>query len=352
MIAAGNLRALCANGHIEELMDEARAISWRHFGKSIELYYSYYQDKADKLQFTKDARERYKHEFIQGIKDSMVNLPPVINLSGNRCELSCDHCKKINLRAMLNADTPEKLYTLVKEFHSNGAQGFLLSAGSRIDGTTIIEPVFDKTIMRIKRDFGSYLGIHAGYISRTRVREIKELGVDSILVDVIGHEDTLRQVYHLERPLSVIEDVIRYAIEEKIDVIPHICIGLHYGRIIGEYDAIDMLAKYPLKNITFIILEPTPGTPMADVIPPDAESVSRLLVYSRFKLPKVLHALGCIRPIGSYGEKIELAAIQAGCNRIAGISSDLTISRCMAYGLNYNIGSHCCMIGNGMFNTK
>ncbi|HBV97296.1 MAG: hypothetical protein JL50_12890 [Peptococcaceae bacterium BICA1-7] len=351
MGASDYLRIKCSSSPVDWLMEEARNISWKHFGKNIELYYSYYQDKSNETQFTKDARERYKVDYISKIKKSLVNVTPIISLSGQRCELRCDHCKTITLRAMYDAESPEKLYQSAKSFYLNGSKGILLSAGSRKDGSTLIGQEYNDTIKRIKEDFSMYIGVHAGYVSRQRVKEIKELGADSILIDVIGHQETLSKVYHIERPLSVVEEVISYTIEENIDVIPHICIGLHYGEIKGEYDAIKMLSKYPLKYITFIILVPTPGTPMASLDPPDITSVARVMAYGRFKLPKVIHSLGCTRPIGVFGEEAELMAIQLGCNRIAGISSDLTIKKCKELGLNFNIASHCCMIGNGMFDS-
>lgn len=346
------LRNKCSSSPIESLMEEARQISWKYFGKNIELFYSYYQDQSNLTQFTKYAKERYKIDYINEIKNKLVNVTPIISLSGQRCELRCDHCRTITLRAMYSAESPQKLYHSAKKFYLEGSKGILLSAGSRKDGSSIIGHEFNDTIKRIKNEFSMYIGVHTGYVSRERVKEIKELGVDSILVDVIGHTDTLREVYHIDRPIRVIEDVINYAFEENIDVIPHICIGLHYGEIKGEYDAIDMLAKYPLKYLTFIILVPTPGTPMASLNPPDITSVTRVFAYGRFKLPKVIQSLGCTRPIGIYGEKAELMAIKLGCNRIAGISSDLTIAKCKELGLNFNLGSHCCMIGNGMFNKQ
>lgn len=343
------LRNKCYNSSIQTLMEESQNISWMYFGKNIELYYSYYQDKSNENQFTRDSKERYKIEFITKIKNSLVNVTPIISLSGTRCELKCDHCKTMTLRAMHIVEAPDDLYSSVKTFYERGSKGVLLSGGSKKNGSTMIGREFDETIKRIKREFNIYIGVHIGYISKDRLKEIKELGVDSVLVDVIGDEDTLRKVYHIERPLSIIEDVIKHTFEENIDVIPHICIGLHYGNIRGEYDAIDMLAKYPLKYLTFIILTPTPGTPMASLKPPDLDGVARVLAYGRFKLPKVIHSLGCNRPIGRYGEKTESMAIQLGCNRIAGISSDLTILKCRELGLSYSIASHCCMIGNGVF---
>ena len=343
-----NLRHRCNNSPVESLMEESRTISRKYFGKNIELYYSYYQDKSIETQFTRDAKEKYKLSYIKKIKSTLINVTPIISLSGQRCELRCDHCKTITLRGMCGVDGPEELYRCVERFYKQGSKGILLSAGSRKDGSTIIENDFNDTIKRIKNDFDMYIGLHAGYVSRERVKEIKQLGVDSVLVDIIGHSDTLQKVYHIDRPLKVIEEVVNYTFEEGIDVIPHICIGLHYGQIKGEYDAIDMLAKYPLKYLTFIILVPTPGTPMASLTPPSITSVARVLAYGRFKLPNVIHSLGCTRPMGAYGEKTELMAIELGCNRIAGISSDTTISRCRKLGLKYNLGSHCCMIGNGL----
>jgi uncharacterized radical SAM superfamily protein len=349
MSEVNGLKEKCMSYPLDELMQEARTISWEHFGKKIELYYSYYQSKADETQITKDVKEKYQNGFIKSIKDSLVDVTPIISLSGNRCELMCEHCKKINLMGMHKATTPDELYGSIRTFCENGSCGFLLSAGSRKTGETIIGPEFDDMIKKIKAEFDVYIGIHVGYISRERVGDFKQLGVDSLLIDVIGCEKTLKDVYHVNRPLSVIDDTLSYIFDQKIDVIPHICIGLHYGQIIGEYDAVDMLSKYPVKYVTYVILQPTPGTPMANVNPPTQEEVTRVLSYSRLRLPKALTSLGCIRPIGRYGEIMEEMAIKAGCNRIAGISSEKTLETCQHFGLQYNMASHCCMIGNGLF---
>ncbi len=41
--------------------------------------------------------------------------------------------------------------------------------------------------------------VHTGLIRREIAEELKEAGVDQILIDVIGDEDTIHEVYHLEQ---------------------------------------------------------------------------------------------------------------------------------------------------------
>ncbi|MDY6905349.1 MAG: radical SAM protein [Thermodesulfobacteriota bacterium] len=348
-LAEEDLREKHQRADLDALIEESRQISWNHFGKKVELYYSYYEDTALKINMTEDVKENYNKDFITELRGSLSYVPPIINISGLECELRCDHCNRLSLWAMQMSETPEKLYETAKLASSNGARGILLSGGSYKDGTTMIKPEMDKIIYRIKKEFNLYIGIHVGYISRQRVRELKDLGVDSLLVDIIGDQETLKRVYHIDRPLSVIDDVIRYTVEEEIDVIPHICIGLHYGEIKGEYSAIDMLAKYPLKYVTFIMLVPMPKTKMAGLSSPEIEEVVRVMTYGRVKLPKVVHSMGCMRPIGRYGEQMEELALSMGCNRIANVSSDNIFSKCNELGIEYEIAEGCCMVGNGMF---
>lgn len=350
MLSPEALRKKCETAPLEELIEEARKISWDYFGEKVEFFYSYHQEISSRTKLTRGINVDYKADYIKEIKDSLTPTTPILSLSGARCELKCEHCKTMYLRAMRPAGTPEELYEIAKECQPKGTKAMMLSAGSNKKGETMISPDFYDAIRRIKKDFGYYIGVMFGYGTRQRVKEMKALGVNSIILDVIGDEETMGNVYHLECSMSAIEDTIRYTFEEGIDVIPHICIGLNFGKITGEYAGIEMLTRYPIKLLNYIVITPTLGTPMADIDIPSPEQIARILIYSRFRLPRALHHLGCTRPIrGNYAEAVEAYAVRLGCNRISGISSDLPTRICDELGAEYNFSPHCCMYGNTLF---
>src|SRR5690606_42099947 len=51
--------------------------------------------------------------------------------------------------------------------------------------------------------------------------------------------ETIRQVYKLDRPVADFEATLAALCETDMEVVPHIVIGLHYGRILGEAGHLD-----------------------------------------------------------------------------------------------------------------
>mgnify|MGYP006148798749 CR=1 FL=1 len=58
--------------------------------------------------------------------------------------------------------------------------------------------------------------------------------MDTAMMDVIGSDETIREVYHLDRPVDDFESTLAALCSTRMQVVPHIVIGLHYGRILGE----------------------------------------------------------------------------------------------------------------------
>ena len=74
---------------------------------------------------------------------------------------------------------------------------------------------------------------------------MESAGVDTAMMDVIGAEETIREVYHLDRPVEDFEATLAALCATRMEVVPHIVIGLHYGRILGEARALDICARHP-----------------------------------------------------------------------------------------------------------
>ena len=59
-------------------------------------------------------------------------------------------------------------------------------------------------------------------------------GIDVAMTDMIGAQDTIHDVYHLDRPVADFEKTLAALTATSMEVVPHIVIGLHYGRLLGE----------------------------------------------------------------------------------------------------------------------
>jgi uncharacterized radical SAM superfamily protein len=92
---------------------------------------------------------------------------------------------------------------------------------------------------------------------------------------------------------------------------------LHYGKFLGEYDALEMIKKYDVHALILVILTPMQDTPMKDVDPPSTDEVEEFFHKARIALPKSNILVGCARPGGNYKKIVDLAAVNAGLNGIA-----------------------------------
>ena len=144
-----------------------------------------------------------------------------------------------------------------------------------------------------------------------------DAGVDTAMMDVIGAQETIRDVYHLERPVEDFEATLAALCATTMEVVPHIVIGLHYGRILGEAGGARHRQPPPrafaraggdhavLRQARHLRDAATPRT--------SAASSSRRASESR--TAQVL--LGCARPPGMHRRVTDAYAVMAGLDGIA-----------------------------------
>ncbi|MGQ9817189.1 MAG: radical SAM protein [bacterium] len=297
--------------------DKARDLSYRHHGKKIIFFIP--------GMFTYN-RQRGKY--------------PAVSLTGKNCHLSCRHCQGKLLETMIPATTPEELINTANELRKNGAHGFLLSGGYD-RGHKIAWHKFVPAIRKIK-DFDDFkISVHCGIIDKKTARMLKEAGVDQALIDVIGDDMTIARVYKTDIKVSNIVNSIQALLDAEIPVIPHIVVGMNYGRIVGEYHAVDLLKNLPIKMLVFVSLMPLPGTEMQNIKLPAAEDVARILIYARLQYPEMEMALGCARRRGYW--QIDTWAIECGINRIA-LPAEEAIEKAKNYGLLIKWQKTCCSL--------
>lgn len=173
--------------------------------------------------------------------------------------------------------------------------------------------------------------------------DLKTAGVDQALVDVIGSEKTAQDVYHLKGGVDSVLKTMDALSHAEIEMAPHIIMGLHFGEILGEYQALEIMKNYHIKKYVVVVLNPLKQTPMENVVPPPPDEIGRFLVKARREMPQSLASLGCARPRGKYRLAVDMLAVKAGVNSIA-LASDKAVELALNMGLEVKYESSCCSV--------
>ncbi|MEM3622817.1 MAG: radical SAM protein, partial [Candidatus Bathyarchaeia archaeon] len=162
---------------------------------------------------------------------------PTISVTGKGCALKCKHCGGKVLETMYSAVTPEKLFALCSKLKREGASGCLISGGCLPNGSVPLENFVD-TIGKVKRDLGLTVFVHTGIIDFSMAKRLKDAGVDAALIDIIGSDETIKEIYNLKMTTMDYENSLKALSEVGIAFVPHVIVGLHYGKLKGELHAL------------------------------------------------------------------------------------------------------------------
>ena len=268
----------------------------------------------DTIAFHAPGLRRYRtEEYAHPDANAFVS----ISLTGRACALGCDHCGTEVLKGMTALPrTEDSLFDLCARAAARGARGVLISGGCDAQGRVpLLRHVPD--LLRARRELGLQVRVHPGLPDEETCAALAEVGIDGAMVDIIGHADTIREVYHLPAQPAHYETVLANLARYGVPAVPHIVLGLHYGRLLGEWEALEMVARHPRKLLVLVVLMPLSGTPMARVAPPPLEQVGAFFETARRRLPATPIVLGCARPMGDYKRAVDRLAIDAGLNGIA-----------------------------------
>ena len=274
------------------------------------------------------------------------NSFPAFSVTAGGCALDCDHCQAKILEPMIPATNPEMLERKVRELvATQDLQGFLLSGGSTKKNEIRYERYYP-VLERLKRDHPKLkIAIHSALLDAPRARAMAAAGVDTAMMDVIGSQDTIRQVYHLDRPVADFEATLAALCETSMEVVPHIVIGLHYGRILGEPAALDIVSRHRIHSLVLVVIMPfyaKPGT----FATPDAAEVGRIFLQSRKTIADRQVLLGCARPPGMHRRVTDAYAVMAGLDGIA-FPADGTLAVAHAIGRPAVQEHACCSMKTG-----
>src|SRR5665647_3357091 len=171
---------------------------------------------------------------------SSTNAFPTISITSNACALNCKHCGGKVLETMHSAMTPEKLFKLGLKLKRNGAKGCLVSGGCLPDGSVPLDD-FVPILGRFKGELGLTVFVHTGIIKQETAVALKEAGVDSVLIDVIGSAETVRKIYNLKVTVQDYADSLKALQDTKLTFVPHVIVGLNEGKLDGELRALQMI---------------------------------------------------------------------------------------------------------------
>lgn len=298
-----------ALGSIEALEDAAldRALVER-FERSAALV------RRREIRFSTPTFRAYSSCDMEGCGK---NSFPAFSITAAGCALMCEHCQAKILEPMIPATSPEMLESKVRALVvTQDLQGFLLSGGSTRRNEIRYErylPVLE----RLKREFPHLrVAVHSALLDAPRARAMASAGVDTVMMDVIGSADTIREVYHLDRPVDDFEATLAALCSTTMEVVPHIVIGLHYGRIVGEFAALDIVSRHRIHSLVLVVIMPfyaRPGT----FVTPTTSDIGDVFLEARARLRERQVLLGCARPPGMHRRVTDAYAVMAGLDGIA-----------------------------------
>jgi len=239
-----------------------------------------------------------------------------ISVTGDACALKCDHCQMKVLQGMAALDTGTSLFDLCRRQAELGARGVLISGGCDSRGRVPLLNHMDD-IRRVRTELGLTIRVHPGLVDEELARALGTVAIDGAMLDIIGAEETIRDVYHMDVPPEEYERSLERLERYEVPTIPHIVLGLHFGEFRGEERALEIIARHPPRLLVLVILMPLYGTPMAGVTPPSAGEIGSFFELARASLPRTPIALGCARPSGISKEVVDRMAVDAGFTGIA-----------------------------------
>jgi uncharacterized radical SAM superfamily protein len=310
------------NRQLDELLQDAWSIREKNF--------------EPVLAASAPSAKTYISDYHRNEKGAFIN----VSITGSRCSLNCEHCNGTLLETMRHIATGDELVALGEQLADEGCQGILVSGGSTPEGDVKLDDFYNG-IARLK-ELGLKVLVHTGLATRETAKRLADIGVDQVLLDIIGDEETIKGVYHLDKSPEDFYNSMKCMLDAGLDVVPHILIGLNYGKIAGEYAALDMVTKAGCSTIIFVVLNPTRGTAMEKVEPTQPEEVGRLVAAARIANPRAIINMGCARPPQKKVE-MEALALGAGINGIA-YPTDETIKLAVEKGLMVTFKDTCCSL--------
>jgi len=289
-----------------------------------------------KINFSVSGVKHYENEYYKNSSSSFAAL----SVTGGSCCLGCAHCNGTILQSMHDVSGMEKFISRIDKLSDSGCTGVLVSGGSDLNGAVPLLPYIDG-IARAKQR-GLKVVVHTGLVDRETAYTLKSANVDQVLLDLIGSDKTIQDVYGIQKKTEDFLKSMGYCKDAGLCLAPHLVIGLDFGRIEGEYHAIDMARNAGVENFVLVVLSPKRGTKMQNVLPPPLDNVLKVFSYAANTLGDTNISLGCARPF-EYSIDLEKAAIDLGFSAIAYPHGE-TIEYAKQLGVSFSFLEECCCL--------
>jgi len=240
---------------------------------------------------------------------------PSISITGNSCSLMCQHCEGKLLQRLIPAITCEELEKKALALHKRGAIGVLLTGGCDERGSVPIRSIIP-AIKKLKEKTDLIIIAHTGFITLEEAKLLKDSGLSGIGFDVMGDMDAVKEVYGLDVSEKEYIDSLRAISDSGLSVFPHVCVGIHFGKLGGEFHALEMIRSVAPSTIIITGLMPVAGTAMEHIKPQpsDFETVIKKAIEM---FPRTPIVLGCAHSSGKDRAQIEKKALLCGVSGIA-----------------------------------
>ena len=241
---------------------------------------------------------------------------PPISITGNECELHCEHCNEKYLSGMTHIINNKELEDFLMQHYKKGGIGALISGGCLQDGSVPLLKFLD-TIKKVKAKTNLIINTHTGLLNEETAKKLAEANVDIISFDVNMDSEVIKNIYHLNKDLRDYKETFNLLKINNLNIVPHICVGLHYGEIHKELDSLKFIKESGMDPslIVLIALIP-PKNSQIEFKTPNQYDIAKIITLIRIIFPKTEISLGCMRPRGKIREEIEKYAIKAGITRI------------------------------------
>ncbi len=267
---------------------------------------------------------------------------PSISVTGKDCALNCEHCNAHLLETMIPATSPDALWKVFNDIKEKGGSGCLISGGATPKGDTPLME-FIPTIKKAKNELDLDIVVHTGVVYPETAQALGEAGIDGAMLDIIGSDETLRQIYHMDKSVDIFDESMSHLEDYGVPYMPHIIAGLHYGELVGEAHAIKMIAKHDPNSVVVVAFMPLDHTPMQDTKPASPIDIARVIIATRLAIPEKPLILGCARPLGDHRRITDRLAIDAGVNGIA-YPSDEGYEYAEEKGFKLSFADQCCSL--------
>jgi len=310
---------------LKDLQTEAFRLRKAHFG--------------NELTFSFPGTVAYDHGELNSNNEKFA----AISITGKHCHLQCAHCKGTLLESMIPATDPETFSGIMNRLRTRGAHGVLVSGGADRNGAVPLK-AFIPAISHIKEKNPQFrIIVHTGLIGEDVGRALKQAGVDQVLIDVIGDDETIREVYHLNKRVEDYEKTLWMLKEMGHRLAPHIIIGHHFGKIRGEWRALEIITRIGVETLVLVVIKPLSNTGMNTFEIPRPEETSKISAVARILNPTLPIRTGCIRPAHSWKAEMEKGFITSGVNTIA-YPLQGTIDYARGIGLETRLVEMCCSL--------